>query len=159
MPIIHLQTQIKAPKRIVFDLARSIDLHEISAKQTKEQAVFGTVTGLIELGESVTWKARHFGIWHRLTSKITMFDAPDFFTDEMVKGPFKSFVHEHRFITRNDTTILIDIFDYQSPFGLLGKVADIIFLKWYMIRFLIKRNKVIKHYAETDKWKSILKTN
>lgn len=43
---------------------------------------------------------------------------------------------------------MTDIFDYQSPLGILGKVADVLFLKRYMSKFLSKRNEVIKLYAE-----------
>src|ERR1700744_4744274 len=98
MPKIELTTRINAPIDKVFDLARSIDLHMESTKQTGEQAIAGKTSGLIELGESVTWRAKHFGIWQSLTSKITEFDQPNFFVDEMVKGAFKSFRHQHHFL-------------------------------------------------------------
>jgi ligand-binding SRPBCC domain-containing protein len=93
MPKIILEININAPREIVFDLARSIDFHKESTKHTKEDAIAGKTSGLLELNESVTWRAKHFGIWLELESKITEFDSPNHFVDEMVKGNFKSFKH------------------------------------------------------------------
>lgn len=157
MPSIELQTKIKADINTVFDLSRSIDLHKISTHHTHEQAIAGKTSGLIELDDSVTWKAKHFGIYQRLTSKITEYEYPTYFVDEMVKGAFKSFRHEHHFVAIDEGTLMTDIFDYQSPMGIFGSLADRLFLENYMTKFLSERNHVIKDYAESGKWKMILK--
>tara|TARA_R110002051_G_scaffold317487_1_gene398690 strand:+ start:484 stop:960 length:477 start_codon:yes stop_codon:yes gene_type:complete len=156
MPRIELRTYIKADKSIVFDLSRSIDLHKISTEHTNEEAIDGVTEGMIGLNETVTWRAKHFGIYQTLTSKVTEFTRPKLFTDEMVKGAFKSFKHVHRFNDFENGTELIDVFEYQSPFGFLGRLADKMFLKQYMTDLLIKRNKTIKEFAETEKWKALL---
>ncbi len=156
MPRIKIQTEIKAHKQIVFDLSRSIDLHKISTKQTNEQAITGKTSGLIELNESVTWKAKHFGITQTLTSKITEFEKPNYFADEMVDGAFKKFKHEHHFADSQNGTLMTDFFDYVSPLGLLGKIVDKLFLKKYMAELLTKRNLVVKEFAESEKWKEII---
>lgn len=156
MPRIELRTEIKARKDIVFDLSRSIDLHKISTEHTNETAIAGKTNGLIGLSESVTWRAKHFGVYQELTSKITEFDRPNFFVDEMVKGAFKSFKHEHHFSDINGGTLMIDYFDYQSPLGFLGKLADKLFLQKYMTDLLEERNRIVKDFAETDKWKKIV---
>ncbi|MEZ5004399.1 MAG: SRPBCC family protein [Chitinophagales bacterium] len=159
MPIIELETFIQADIEIVFDLARSIDLHKISTQHTNEEAIAGRTSGLIELGESVTWRAKHFGVYQTLTSKITAFDRPNNFTDKMTKGAFKSFNHQHLFKKANNGTVMIDIFDYQSPLSILGRVADVLFLKNYMTNLLIQRNSIIKEFDESDKWEKVLKIN
>lgn len=156
MPKIVLRTEIQAKKDIVFDLSRSIDLHTVSTKQTNETAIAGKTSGLIGLNESVIWKAKHFGIYQKLTSKVTEFDRPNYFVDEMMKGAFKSFKHEHHFEELNGKTILTDVFDYRSPFGLLGRLIDSLFLKKYMTDLLEKRNQIVKEFAESDKWKEVL---
>jgi ligand-binding SRPBCC domain-containing protein len=149
MPVIHLETIIKADRGIVFDLARSIDLHQISTAHTNERAIAGKTSGLIELNESVTWQAKHFGIVQHLTSKITAMEYPSYFIDEMISGAFKSFKHEHLFEQKSESTLMVDIFNYTSPMGILGKVADGLFLRKYMVNLLLIRNKVIKEHAET----------
>lgn len=158
MPIIELETKIKAERKIVFDLSRSIDLHRISTKHTNETALDGKTSGLIGAGEWVTWRAKHFGFYQKLTSKITDFNRPLFFTDEMVKGAFKSFRHEHHFTESNDGTLMKDIFDYRSPIGIIGRVADKLFLETYIRNLLEKRNQTIKAFAESDRWKTIIGT-
>jgi len=147
--LIVLSTHINASIERCFDLARSIDLHMESTKQTGETVIAGRASGLIELGETVTWRARHFGIWQNLTSKITEFDFPNSFTDEMVSGAFKSFRHEHLFYAVNNQTVMKDVFEFESPGGWLGKVANFLFLARYMEKLLMERNRVIKLAAET----------
>ncbi|TWR23971.1 SRPBCC family protein [Mucilaginibacter achroorhodeus] len=148
MPVITLTTIINAPVERCFDISRDIDIHIASTVHTGERAIAGRTSGLIGLGESVTWRAKHFGIWQNLTSKITEFKFPEYFVDEMVNGAFKSFRHEHHFEASGDSTIMRDVFDYRSPLGVLGKLADFLFVKHYMKRLLIIRNGVIKGEAE-----------
>lgn len=158
MPRIELLTLIKSNNiEIVFDLIRSIDLHKISTKSSKEEAIAGKISGVISLGETVTWRAKHLGVTQKLTSKVTDYNYPFFFADEMQKGAFKSFRHEHYLTVKGEDVIVKDIFVYQSPLGFLGKFIDFLFLKKYMTNFLIERNKVIKEYAESDKWKEVLR--
>ena len=156
MPRIKLKTEIKAKKKIVFDLSRSIDLHKISTKHTNESAIDGKTHGLIEINESVTWKAKHFGFYQKLTSKIIEFESPNLFVDEMVQGAFKKFRHEHHFQDFNNGTLMIDFFDYESLFGVLGQLANKLFLNTYLINLLEKRNEIIKEFAESDNWKKVL---
>lgn len=157
MPRIALKTEIAARKDIVFDLSRSIDLHKISTEHTNEEAIDGKTSGLIGQEEWVTWRAKHFGVYQKLTSKITEFKRPDFFADEMVHGAFQSFRHEHHFKESNGKTIMTDYFDYKSPFGFLGNLADKMFLKKYMTELLEKRNQTIKQFAESERWKEVIK--
>ncbi len=156
MPVIHLRTEINAKRPLVFDLSRSIDLHQLSTEHTHETAIAGTTSGLIGLNEWVTWRARHFGIYQQLTSKVTAYDRPNSFTDEMVSGAFNSFRHEHHFEDTEEGTLMRDIFTYRSPFGLLGRLVDALFLQRYMTGLLQARNAVIKEYAESGKWKMVL---
>jgi len=153
MPTIHLTTFVAAPAGRVFDLARSIDLHRKSMAHTGEEAIAGTTNGLIGLNETVTWKARHLRKTRILKSKITAMNPPLSFTDEMVQGDFKSLRH---FKQIGNGTLLIDLFTFESPYGGLGKLAERLFLTRYLKNLLETRNKVIKEYAESEKWKFIL---
>lgn len=159
MPKIELTTEIISKIDICFDLARSIDLHKISTKKTNEEAIKGKISGLIDLNEFVTWKATHFGIKQKLTSKITAFKRPHNFVDEQLNGVFKSLRHEHKFEQLGDKVIMKDIFEFESPFGVLGKLFNKLILTNYLQNLLIERNKVIKEFAETDKWKLVLNGN
>ncbi len=153
MPTIELETIIHAPAARCFDLARSIDLHVVTAGASREEAIGGRTSGLIGLGETVTWKARHLGIWQRLTVRITAFDRPRHFRDEMVRGAFRSMVHDHDFAPGDDGTFMRDRFLFRSPLGPLGAIADLLVLERYMRRFLTERARILKAVAESDEWR------
>jgi ligand-binding SRPBCC domain-containing protein len=150
MPVIQLVTRVRAPIDVCFDLARSIDLHVESLAMTGEKAVAGVTKGLIGMGEEVTWEATHFGIRQRLTSRITAFDRPWHFRDSMVRGAFAGFDHDHLFEYSGGVTTMKDVFDYRSPLGLLGRLADVLFLKRYLTRLLRARAETVRRAAEAS---------
>lgn len=156
MPSIHLTTFIQAPIELVFDLARSIDLHKASMAASKERAVAGTTSGLIKEHETVTWEAKHLFKVRQFTSKISSMKSPDSFVDEMVKGDFRSYRHEHHFKVIENGTIMIDLVEFETPYGSLGRMVDRFYLHAYMENLLKQRNLVIKEYAESGKGKKML---
>jgi ligand-binding SRPBCC domain-containing protein len=148
MKTIIITTKIKAPIETVFDTARNIDIHQLSAVKSNEKAIDGKTSGLIELNEAVTWSGKHFG-WQLLhKSRITQFNFPTYFVDEMEDGHFKSFKHEHFFQSEKDYTVMIDRLEYDTPFGILGVIFDKIILKKYLTNFIIHRNNILKTVAE-----------
>jgi ligand-binding SRPBCC domain-containing protein len=151
-----LHTQINSKPEVVFNLSRSIDLHLISTSKTNEKAVAGKTTGLINLHETVTWEANHLFKKRYFTSKITAFNFPFSFTDEMQKGDLKSFSHQHIFKEKDDGTLMTDIVHLEAPYGWLGKFVLWLFLKQYFKKLLQERNEVIKEYAENEKWRMVL---
>jgi ligand-binding SRPBCC domain-containing protein len=148
MAFIRIVTTAAAPIELCFDLSRDIDLHQRSMSHTGERAVSGRTGGLIELGETVTWEARHLGVRQRFTSKITAFDRPRRFRDEMLAGAFRSFTHDHLFELHGSGTRMTDELDFRSPFGPLGWLFNRIYLTGYLRRLLVERNQVIKKEAE-----------
>lgn len=148
MPTIQLITRIAAPIEEVFDLARSIDLHMESMTRYRETAIAGVVSGVIGPGQEVTWKARHFAITWRLTSRITGYDRPRWFRDGQVRGPFGRFDHDHFFPCDEGKTVLRDTFDFNSPLGLLGRAVDALVMTRYLARLLSERNALLKSTAE-----------
>lgn len=157
MITIRLSTHIAAPRERVFDLARSIDLHTRSLDWTGEEPVAGRMSGLIGLGETVTWRARHLGVRQRLTSRISAYDRPAYFQDVMVRGAFAWMEHDHWFdATPDGGTVLRDDFRFAAPLGALGRIAETLVLRRYMTRFLERRNAVIKRVAESEEWREFL---
>lgn len=156
MPRIELELFIEAPIERCFDLARSIELHVASTGATGERPVAGRTSGLIGPGEEVTWRARHFGVWQELTSRIVRFERPAHFRDSMVRGAFRHFDHDHHFSVDGQGTRMRDVFEYTAPFGPLGVLAERIFLTGYLTRFLRIRGAVIKATAESTEWRQYL---
>lgn len=156
MPSIHITTFIAAPIERVFDLSRHIGLHKISQQENNEEAVGGVTSGLIQQGETVTWKARHLFKTRFMTVKITEMKRPDYFEDIMEKGDFVSYTHKHYFKAVNNGTIMIDELSFESPYGAVGKLFNRIYLTGYMKLLVEKRNNTIREYAETTKWQALL---
>jgi ligand-binding SRPBCC domain-containing protein len=150
MTVIDLVTDIDAPIERVFDLARDLDLHAASMAHTGERAVAGRTTGRVEVGDTVTWRARHFGLWWSLTSRITAVEAPVRFEDVQEGGPFAWFLHEHRFESIGvAATRMRDHWEHRSRLGVLGRLVDHLVLGRYMRSLLETRNAALKHAAET----------
>jgi ligand-binding SRPBCC domain-containing protein len=133
-----LLTETTIPAQALFDLSLDIDAHLSSMSQTGERAVAGVTTGRIGLGDTVTWRARHFGVWWTLTSKITVLDRPTQFVDQQVRGPFKSFIHEHRFEQLDDRSRMTDVITVASP--IFGSLAERLVLVPYLRRLIAKRD-------------------
>ena len=150
MPTITVETLVHASLERCFDAARDLDLHVSSMAQTAERAVAGRTSGLIELGEHVTWEARHFGVRQRFTSRITAFDRPRYFQDSMIRGAFHSFVHDHYFETVQGATLMRDVLTFSSPLGPLGAIVDKLVMAAYLRRLLAARNDVIKQVIENS---------
>lgn len=148
MTTIKLSTTIKAPINKVFDLARNIDIHKLSTSKSKETAIDGVVSGLINKGETVTWRGKHFGIYLKHRSIIPEMEIPTYFVDEMLEGRFKKFKHTHTFQEINGGTIMTDKIEYETPFGLVGKLFDTTILKKHLTHFIKERNDFMKQLAE-----------
>jgi ligand-binding SRPBCC domain-containing protein len=156
MPTIHLTTFIAAPKDVVFDLSRHVGLHKTSMATHKEEAVAGTRFGLIEEEDTITWKARHLFKTRLLRVKVTQMKKHEMFVDEQAKGDFRMMKHEHYFKSCDNGTILIDLFHFELPYGIVGEWFNSLYLTKYIRRLLEQRNHTIKEYAESEKWKKLL---
>lgn len=133
-----LVTRANAPVEQLFDVSLSIDEHVASMDRSGEQAVGGVVSGSIGLGETVTWRARHFGIWFTMTSRITSLERPHRFVDEQARGPFRSFRHEHSFAPDAAATVMVDTLTIASP--IFGRLAERLVLVPYLRRLIRRRN-------------------
>ena len=151
MPTIFHKIYVDAPIITCFDLARNVDIHIETSSRTKEKAITGVTSGGMEKGDEVTWEATHFGRKQQLTAKIIEMEEPYRFTDAMVKGAFHSFIHTHEFSESGSGTIMKDRFVYRSPLGILGILADKLFLEKYMERFIVNRAISLKNRAEKEK--------
>jgi len=149
MPHVVVETFIRAPREIVFDLARDVDAHNRSASFSDERCVEpGRTAGLLELNDVVTFEGVHFGIRQRFTAKIVAIDRPNFFVDELAKAAFKSMRHVHAFEERDDGTLMRDTLDWVSPFGILGVIADKIAVTRHLRRFVTRKQLALKEMAE-----------
>lgn len=111
--------------------------------RSREEAVAGVRTGLISLGQEVTWRAWHFGVPIRMTSRITEMQAPDYFVDEQVWGPYRRLRHGHEFREDSEGTLMVDRIEFAAPFGPVGRVVEKLVLDGYLQKFIQTRNRYL----------------
>ncbi|HWF37463.1 MAG TPA: SRPBCC family protein [Candidatus Acidoferrales bacterium] len=120
-------------------------------------AAGGVTSGLLSVGQRVTWQARHFWVRQTLTSEITAMQPPVYFQDKMIGGAFHSMDHDHCFRALSpERTEMKDIFRFTAPIPVLGRIAEALVLRRYMGKLLRERNAVIKEIAESGQWRNYL---
>ncbi|ACZ29982.1 conserved hypothetical protein [Xylanimonas cellulosilytica DSM 15894] len=141
MPRLRLETFVPgATPADCFALSLSVDAHAASLAHSGERAVGGVTSGELRLGDTVTWRAVHFGIPFRMTAAVTAYEAPYRFVDEQVAGPFARWRHEHLFTAVDGGTLMVDVADFAAPLGAIGRAVDVLVLERYMTRLLRRRN-------------------
>jgi hypothetical protein len=150
LPTIVLETTIRATPQRCFDLARDVSVHCATVAFTQERALPPGVThGPLNLGDLVIFEARHLGVRQQLHARIVRMEPPHLFADEMVRGAFKSLFHLHEFSpSHGGGTLVRDTVTWQAPFGLLGRLADVLVLRRHLKRFLERKNAAFKALAE-----------
>ncbi len=152
MTTITVETGINAPIELCFDLARDLGAHVESASFSDERLVEpGKTAGLLELGDVYTIEGTHFGFRQRFTTRIVELQRPHRFVDEMVKGTFKWLRHVHEFHPARNGTIMCDVLSWKAPLGVVGQLADFLFLKNHMRGFVSRKQFQLKLLAETKK--------
>jgi ligand-binding SRPBCC domain-containing protein len=154
---IELSTPIAAPIERCFDLSRSIDLN-LASTEGHQRAIAGVTSGLIGLGQEVTWSGRHFGFVVRHTSRISAYEFPRYFQDSMIRGAFHSYHHDHYFEPSDGGTLMKDVVRFSAPYGWLGRVVERLVLERHMRRLLEHRNLYIRRAAESDQYRNHLAT-
>ena len=148
MALIELEMLVNASPASCYALATNVQAHVASARHTGERVLAGPVSGQLELGDVVTWEARHLGVRQRLTVRITQAAPPHHFRDELVRGAFRELRHDHYFEAVPGGTLMRDVFEFRSPVGFVGRLVDKLFLASYLRRFLQQRNALLKQELE-----------
>lgn len=144
----ELRTPVRAEPAVVFGCAIDVDVHAASMTRSAERPVAGVTAGQMTLGDRVTWRGRHLGLWWRLTSEITRYEPPGCFVDEQVSGPFAFWHHRHEFEADGSGTLMRDVVDFAAPWGPAGRIAELTVLNRYMRRLIQQRNEHVTAVAE-----------
>ncbi|HEX8655999.1 MAG TPA: SRPBCC family protein [Hymenobacter sp.] len=150
MARIEIAMLVRAPPAACYALALNIQAHLDSTRQTGERVVGGPQRGQLQLGDVVTWEARHLGIRQRLTVRISAATPPHHFRDELVRGAFRTLCHDHYFEAVAEGTWVRDVLEFSSPGGWFGRCIEQLFLTRYLTNFLRERNTNLKRQLEAD---------
>ncbi len=142
-------TEIAAPVERCFDAARDVSLHVRSASFSHERLVEpGKLDGLLEPGDLVCFEGRHLGVRQRFCARIVEMERPMRFVDEMTRGTFRSMRHVHSFFENGLETIMRDDVTWVAPLGILGRIADAVFLERHMRWFVETKQRALKTIVE-----------
>jgi ligand-binding SRPBCC domain-containing protein len=76
------------------------------------------------VGTLIDYRLRLFGAPVRWRTEITVWEPPCRFVDVQVRGPYRQWIHEHRFEERVGGTWMRDRVDYAVPGGWLESLVD-----------------------------------
>ncbi|HEV2087109.1 MAG TPA: SRPBCC family protein [Cryptosporangiaceae bacterium] len=149
MAVLRATMLVHAPVELVFDVARDIGEHNAALAHTGERAVPpGRTRGLLECGDLVCFRARHFGLRWRLDARIVALDRPRSFVDVQVSGPFRRLRHQHFFAATTGGTLVTDAIEWTSPLWPLGLAADTLVVRRRLLAILAARSAHLKRRAE-----------
>lgn len=84
---------------------------------------------LMKKGSIIDYKIKLNGFPFKWKTEITKWEPPFCFEDTQIKGPYKMWVHEHKFQDLNGKTIMNDTVKYLSPGGFLEFIPHNLIVK------------------------------
>ncbi len=119
MALFERSVAVSSPVQEAFDfLLRPANIITISPPEIGLS--FVSAPEVVSLGSVMEFKVLARGQVQHISHEITRLESPDVFTERQIKGPFKSWEHEHRFETDGESVVIIDRISFEPPSGLLG---------------------------------------
>lgn len=158
MSQIHLTTCIHAPADRVFDLSLSTSVHKAVLRSYRNGRLESATEGAIGLQDKITFSLNFLGRRRVLTTRIESMERAREITSLLAKGEgsFLSMRHDQYFRQIQNGMLLIDLLEYEPAYGSIGRLADKLLVKKFLKKYLESKNRLIKQYAEGDKWKVVL---
>jgi ligand-binding SRPBCC domain-containing protein len=112
-------------------------------------SLIGQTPGELRAGTRISYRLRLHGLPIRWVSQIDALEPNRMFVDRQLSGPYKLWLHEHRFEADGDETIVRDLVRYQLPFGLAGAFAQLLFVRRDVERIFDYRHQAIRELLES----------
>ncbi|MCB9196157.1 MAG: SRPBCC family protein [Flavobacteriales bacterium] len=77
------------------------------------------------------------------TTEIVQVNAPHFFIDQQLDGPYKIWHHQHKFHEVDGGVLMEDIIHYKPPFGIFGDAANQLLIRKKLKEIFNYRKKAI----------------
>ncbi len=126
-------------------------MEKIGARQLR-----GVSSGLLSNNDSILWALRILNKDFLFTLKITELNPVLFIQEEMMQGSLDSFKHLRHFKKIENGTLVIDEVFYALPKKFWSPWIDRFFVNGKLHELLKERNKILKEYAESNKWRALL---
>jgi len=140
---LNLSQFIHQPIEQVFAFfSRPANLDQITPKYLSFR--IGTFSPIkMKRGQKNDYTIKLKGIPIHWSSLISMYYPPDSFVDEQIRGPFSLWHHTHTFGGKNDVTVIDDHASYAIPMGIIGRMANDLFVEKDLYNILRHRQKMI----------------
>jgi len=91
------------------------------------------------------------GIKMTWLTEITHVQVPNYFVDEQRFGPYALWHHQHRFTEVDGGVEMVDEVNYAIPLGILGRIANAVFVKHELDRIFDYRYEALEKLFKTEK--------
>jgi ligand-binding SRPBCC domain-containing protein len=100
-------------------------------------------------GTLIEYRLRLHGVPLRWLTRIDVWDPPDRFVDRQLRGPYRTWVHEHTFAADGpDATLMRDRVEYALPLGALGALADALLVRRDLARIFDHRTASVARFIK-----------
>jgi ligand-binding SRPBCC domain-containing protein len=126
---LRTETTLQAPLGSVFDFfSRAENLERLTPASLRFQ-ILTPLPIEMRVGATIEYRLRLFGVPFRWVSEITVWEPGGRFVDVQRRGPYRKWVHEHRFEAEGDATRMWDVVQYEVPGGFLAPLVHALFVR------------------------------
>jgi ligand-binding SRPBCC domain-containing protein len=117
--VLRVEQSFDRPPAALFPFfADALNLERITPRFLRFRVVTPSPIEM-RVGTLIDYRLRVRGIPLRWRTEITAWEPPLRFVDEQIRGPYRTWIHEHRFEVIEGGTRMIDTVRYAAPGGRL----------------------------------------
>lgn len=129
-----------------------LNLARITPKEMAFNVVSKNLPAHIHNGLKINYIVKPvLGIPMPWLSEISKVNAPYFFVDEQLKGPYAYWHHEHTFEEVKDGVLMKDEVTYSVPLGFLGQFANWLFVRKKLAQIFDYRTAMMAEIFKSSK--------
>jgi ligand-binding SRPBCC domain-containing protein len=135
-------THLPLPLEEVFDFFACAENLELITPPELQFRILTPQPIVMERGSLIDYRLRLHKIPFRWRTLISLWNPPHSFVDEQLRGPYRKWIHTHRFEPNGEGTRMIDEVKYELPLWPLGKIAHVFVRPRLELIFLYRQQAV-----------------